>query len=163
MKFSSREDIEAPMERVFAAMTDFSALELAAMRRGVQLRRLDAQAVPGPGMSWDIGFRYRGKLRNLVGTVAGLIAPERLSFDARAQGYEVTMAFTLLALSRKRTRINAELEVRPRSLPARLLLQSARLGRVALQRRYDDRVKLMALELEDRAGRSAVAASAAGG
>lgn len=163
MKFSSREDIEAPAAQVFAVMTDFAALELAAMRRGVQLRRLDAQTEPGPGMSWDIGFRYRGKLRNLVGTVADLDAPESLLFDARAEGYEVTMAITLLALSRKRTRISAELEVRPRSLPARLLLQSARLGRAALQRRYDDRIKLMALELEDRAGRGGAVATAIGG
>ncbi|MBW6507211.1 MAG: SRPBCC family protein [Rhodobacteraceae bacterium] len=161
MKFSSRDDIEAPIEHVFAAMSDFQALELVAMRRGVKLRRLDALTGAGAGMSWDIGFQYRGKLRNLVGTVAAHEPPERLVFDARAQGYEVTMAFTLLALSRKRTRMSTEMEVRPRSLPARLLMQSARLGRAALVRRYTDRIKLVALELEDRAGRGAAGAAAA--
>jgi uncharacterized protein YndB with AHSA1/START domain len=157
MKFSSREDIEAPIERVFAAMTDFQALETAALRRGVQLRRLDARAGTGPGMSWDIGFRYRGKMRALVGTVSAHEPPERLAFDASAQGYEVTMEFSLLALSRQRTRISTEMEVRPRSLPARLLLHSARLGRAALARRYSDRIRLIALELEDRAARAPVA------
>lgn len=160
MKFFAREDVEAPIERVFAAMTDFPALELAAMRRGVQVSRLDALAAPAAGASWDIAFGYRGKMRALVGTITSFEPVERLAFDARAQGYEVTMAFTLLALSRKRTRIASEMEVRPRSLPARLLLQSARLGRAALVRRYADRIRLMALELEDRAGRDGAAARA---
>ncbi len=153
MKFTAREDIEAPIDAVFAAMTDIESLELVAMRRGVQLRRLDALKAPGPGMSWEIGFRYRGKIRQMVGKIASLVAPERLAFEASSQGYEVTMSITLLALSRKRTRLVTEMEVRPRSLPARLLLQSARLGRAALQRRYADRIHLMGLGLEERAGR----------
>ncbi|WP_372837641.1 SRPBCC domain-containing protein [Phaeovulum sp.] len=161
MKFTAREDIEAPIEAVFAAMTDIAALELVAMRRGVQLRRLDALKALGPGMSWEVGFRYRGKTRQMVGKIASLEAPERLVFEASAQGYEVTMSITLLALSRKRTRIEAEMEVRPRSVSARLLLQSARLGRPALQRRYADRIHLMALGLEERAARG-IAQPAAG-
>lgn len=153
MKFSAREDIEAPIERVFAAMTDFQAIELAALRRGVQVSRLDGQTTAAAGASWDIAFRYRGKVRAMVGTVSACEPYERLAFEARAQGYVVTMGFSLLALSRRRTRIVSDMEVRPRSLPARLLLQSARLGRAALVRRYADRMHLMALELEDRAGR----------
>jgi len=161
MKFSAREDIEAPIERVFAAMTDFHAIELAALRRGVQVSRLDGLATAAAGASWDIAFRYRGKVRAMVGTISACEPYERLAFDVRAQGYEVSTAFTLLALSRKRTRITSDMDVRPRSLPARLLLQSARLGRAALVRRYADRIHLMALELEDRAGRDDAAAPAA--
>lgn len=155
MKFSSREDIEASAEQVFAALTDFPGLELSALRRNIELRRLDGLQTPGRGMSWDVRFRFRGKTRMLVASVAEFGPPEQLSFEASSANYELTLALSLLALSKKRTRVTVGMEVRPRSLTARLMLQSARLGKAGLLRRYTERIQILAKEVEGRANSSA--------
>jgi len=48
-----------------------------------------------------------------------------------------------------------ELDVRPKTLPARLLMQSAKLTRNTLNKRYKTRIGHFAEDLEDRYKRSA--------
>jgi hypothetical protein len=154
MKFSSREDIEAPAEVVFGMLTDFGALEVAAMRRGISQRRLDGMAAQGVGMSWDMRFQYRGKSRALLATLITFEVPERLEFEATSLNLGLRLGFTLVPHSKRRTRLLVELDVRPRTLGARLMVQSAKLGKSRLNRRYADRIRLLALEIEDRAARA---------
>jgi hypothetical protein len=49
--------------------------------------------------------------------------------------------------------------VRPRNLSARIMLQSARLARTSLARRYADRVQVLAEEVAARAMRMAAGAA----
>ena len=53
MKFSTKEDIEAPIEDAFALFVDFDQFERSALRRGGQVRRTDSLKSKGVGMSWD--------------------------------------------------------------------------------------------------------------
>ena len=55
------------------------------------------------------------------------------------------------ALAPRRSRMSTLLEIKPRTLGGRLLLQSARLGRAKLDRRYDERIKSFLRDLESRA------------
>lgn len=151
MKFSSREDLEAEAPFIFDQLTDFSGFEHMARRRGVQSKRLDALQEIGPGMSWDIGFRFRGKPRTLILDLTRYERPECLEFTGESGSFNLVATVTVVALSPKRCRIIAELELRPRSLGARLMLQSARLGKGALTRKFAERVQLLARELEARA------------
>ena len=41
MKFSTREDIEAPVDHVFAEVSDFAGFERRALRHGADITRLD--------------------------------------------------------------------------------------------------------------------------
>ncbi|MDB0052652.1 hypothetical protein N9F04_02830 [Ascidiaceihabitans sp.] len=50
MKFSTREDVEAPIDQAFALIGDFGAYELSAMRLGAEVRRMDDMTKPGAGM-----------------------------------------------------------------------------------------------------------------
>ena len=61
MKFSSREDIEASAEAVFAALCDHAEFQQQMRRSGVSVVRMDELSEIGPGMSWEIDFKFRGR------------------------------------------------------------------------------------------------------
>ncbi len=155
MRFSGKEDIEAPIDEVFAAVTDFSTFERAALRRGADVRRTDSLGAPGVGMSWDIGFSFRGKPRLLVAEMTSYEEPSELAFASRVGGLDVFLTVDLLALSRKRTRLAVVTDLKPKTLSARLLVQSMRLGKTRLNARYKGRLADFAADFEDRVRRPA--------
>ena len=55
MKFSTREDIEAPIEHVWAQISNFDAFERQALRRGAEIARSDSQGAPG--LTWRAPLR----------------------------------------------------------------------------------------------------------
>ena len=61
MKFSSSEDIEASAEAVFAALCDHAEFQQQMRRSGVSVVRMDELSEIGPGMSWEIDFKFRGR------------------------------------------------------------------------------------------------------
>lgn len=61
MKFSSSEDIEASAEAVFAALCDHAEFQQQMRRSGVSVVRMDELFEIGPGMSWEIDFKFRGR------------------------------------------------------------------------------------------------------
>lgn len=151
MKFSNRVDVAVPADKLFDEITDIPAVERAARRKGVELRRLDTLTEPGAGMSWDVGFRLRGKPRQMIIDVRQFERPVRIAYEGASSGFELMLAMELTELAKTRTRLTTTLELRPRTLGARLLLQSARLGRANLDRRYDERVKSFLQDIESRA------------
>jgi len=149
MKYSTREDIEAPIEVVFAALSDFETFERSAMRRGAEVVRREArhgrETVPG----WEIAFPFRGKRRELTAALVEFEGPTRLRLDSESSGLNGQLAIDLVALSRNRTRLGVQLELRPRTLSARLMLQSLKLAKANLTRRFRLRVANFATSVED--------------
>ncbi|ETX29860.1 SRPBCC family protein [Roseivivax isoporae] len=150
MQFSVREDIEGGQEQVFAALSDFGALERSAMRRGLELERIDARAEPGPGMAWRTVFTFRGKPREATITLTEYDPPNRMVFDSVSGGLEVRSVLDLVALSRTRTRIAGDLTLLPKTLSARLLVQSLKLARTRAERKVKARASDYARDLEAR-------------
>jgi hypothetical protein len=60
-----------------------------------------------------------------------------------------------VALSRARTRLNVDLSVTPRNLAGRLLVQSMKLAKGKLGKRFRLRVAEYAMDVEERHKRSA--------
>ena len=56
MKLTTRQDIEAPLDFVYARLTDFDHFERMAMRRGAEIERTDRLKTPGIGMAWRLKF-----------------------------------------------------------------------------------------------------------
>lgn len=154
MKFSTKEDIEAPAEFVFDEVSDFARFERAAVKRGVEVKRLDTIGVPAPGMAWEIGFKYRGKPRRVDAGLKLFDRPNGMEFYAESSGFAMTPVVTVVALSKKRTRLGMELEIRPRTMAARLMLQSLKLGKGNLSRRFQLRIRSIAEEIEARHARA---------
>ncbi|OOY21506.1 hypothetical protein BMI91_02870 [Thioclava sediminum] len=155
MKLSTRTDISAPAGFVFERLADFGSFERVAMRRGITLKRLDTLSEPGAGMSWDIGFRFRGKQRQMITDVKQFEVPELIVYEGVSNSFEAVMDFDLTDLSKTRTRLLVGLDLRPRSLGARLMIQSAKLGKGNLERRFKERIDQFAQDIERQHEKSA--------
>lgn len=150
MQFKTNEDIEAPIEFVFDAITDFEGFERLALRRGADFQRSDKLTEPGVGMAWAGQVDIRGKMRKFAIRITEFDRPNELGARATIGGLEMDISLELLAMSSLRTRMSATLDIRAKSISSRLMLQSARLAKNNLNRRYRARINEYARDLDDR-------------
>lgn len=150
MKFSSREDIDATIDEVFQSLCDFENFERLAIRRGAEVRRTDTMSQPGVGMTWEARFKMRGRKRQLTLAMEQFDRPNQMTVQAMSDGIDATFEVELIALSRTRTRMAVSLEMRPKNLAARLLVQSLKLAKATLTKRFKLRVAEHAKLLEER-------------
>ncbi|MAP15115.1 SRPBCC family protein [Sulfitobacter dubius] len=153
MKFSTKEDVEAPIEAVFDMLCDFESFERAAMRRGAEVQRADTMHQPGVGMTWNAVFPLRGKRRELTLEMVSFDRPNEMVIDSMSQGLAGQMSFELMPLSRNSTRVLVALEIKPLTLSARLWVQSLKLAKTTLTKKYKDRVAEYARGMEERHAR----------
>ncbi len=140
MKFATRQDTDLAAEQLFDVVGDFDRLERIFMRRGAVVRRIDPAREPGAGMAWQIGFDWRGKRRDLRLDVTRYDRPEIIALEGVSDMFEISIDMAIIALTRTKSRLNLNVELRPRSMRARLILQTARLGKGALDRKFAERV-----------------------
>ena len=150
MQFSAREDIEAPIHSVFDMVADFDRFERMAMRRGVDVRRTTGGVAPSAGMAWETEFKLRGKPRKMSVLLTDCDHPSQMRFEATGKGMTGVTVVDFMALSQRRTRLSVDLSLSAKSLPARLLLQSMKLGQARFRKRFQMRLAEFARELEQR-------------
>jgi len=155
MKFSAKEDVEAPIEFVFGEISDFSSLERSALRRGAEVQRVDSVDKNGIGMKWDVNFEFRSKLRKMRLELVHYDPPNSMSFASKSHAILGDLDVELVALSRTRTRLTISTELRPQNLSARLMVQSLKLARGSLSKRFDSRIATYARDMEERHHRKA--------
>ncbi|MGN7869033.1 hypothetical protein [Paracoccus sp. 22332] len=140
MKFSSRIDTDRSSAELFDLIGDFSRSERALAARGAQVRRIDPSLEPGTGLGWVIRFHWRGGLRIVRMDVTRFDRPSHITLDGHSDQFDLAINLTVVALSRVKSRLLFETEIRPRTMRARLLLQTAKLGKAQLDRKYDQRI-----------------------
>ena len=129
MKFPPRSDIDAPIEHVFAELSDFASFERAAMRRGAKVSRIDSQDVIGPGMAWQAEFPFRGKTRQVRIDLEDYEKPTEMGFAAKSAGLNGFCDIELIELSPKKTSLRLSPDRKPPPLSARLLTQTLTLAK----------------------------------
>lgn len=150
MKFSTKEDIDAPIDAVFDMLCDFEMFERAAMRRGAEVQRTDTKIVPGVGMGWRGTFNMRGKRREVDIEITTFDKPNEMVFACSSQGLLTLLTTELVALSKNRTRIMMSVDVKPLNLSARLLVQSLKLAKTSLTKKYKLRAADFVNAMEER-------------
>lgn len=150
MKLSGRIDIGTPIDFAFGVLSDFDAWERAAMRRGADVTRTDKLRVPAPGMTWVIKFAWRGRERELQVRLAEIESPQQLVFVFDGPSVEGSLNAELVQLATKRTRMLLQVEIKPRSLAARLFIQSLKLAKTRVQKKFDKRLAQIAQDIETR-------------
>ena len=149
MKFTAKEDVDAPIEAVYARLTNFEQYERQALRRGASVRRLTS-GEPQPGTSWDIAFTFRGKERRLHAELVELDEPNAIRLNSVASGINGDTQVDLVPLSPRTTRVSVVIELSAKSLSSRLMLQSLKLARGTLQGRLEKRMAAMAEDVATR-------------
>lgn len=150
MKFSTRTDIDAPIDHVFAEVSDFPSFERSAMRRGAKIRRLDQQDVRGRGMAWQAEFQFRGKARELRIDLEDYEAPTQMGFAGKSAGLSGFCDIELIELSPKKTRMRLSLDLKPQTLSARLLIQSMKLAKGSIEKKFSARIADYSKDIADR-------------
>ncbi|MGY3438657.1 MULTISPECIES: SRPBCC family protein [unclassified Marinovum] len=151
MEFTSKEDIEAPIEQVFAALSDVDAMERQALRRGATVRRITSTNGATEGMQWTAGFKFRGREMQAEIELCRYAPPEALVFQGKAGGLETELDVDLTALSPSRTRMSVTARLAPKTLSSRLVVQSLKLAKGRVTRKFAVRVAQFAKTLEERA------------
>lgn len=155
MQFSSKEDIEAPIAVVFAMLSEFETHERSAIRRGMEVQRSGLITPIAPGLIWNAKFVMRGKQRDIRLTLTDYDSPNSMQFEAASQGIDSKFQLDLVALSPRRTRLSVVLNMAPKTLSARLFVQSLKLAKSSLTKRFKLKVADYALSIEDRHSRMA--------
>ncbi|MDB6178834.1 hypothetical protein PAF17_15160 [Paracoccus sp. Z330] len=140
MKFSARFDVDSTAQELFDMIGDFPRFERMLMRRGANVSRIDPAQEPGTGMGWHIGFNWRGRNRDIRLEVTRHDRPEKLSLAGSSESLDISIDATVIALSRSRSRLIFETDIRPRNMKARLMLQTAKLGKPQLDRKFERRI-----------------------
>ena len=140
---------------MFKELCDFQRHERQAIRRGAEVQRIDNRSAPGVGMSWETSFDLRGKRRDMILLTDRYDAPNLLGVKATSTGLDADFALELIALSRTRTRVTIGLELSPKNLSTRLVVQSMKLAKGTLSKRFKLRMAEYARSIEDRLNKSA--------
>lgn len=150
MKLTAKEDIEAPIDEVFAQLTDFEGFERAGLRRGAHIQRTDLPRISGVGQTWQVGLDYRGKRRVFSLRLQAMDRPNSVHLTGGSKSMEGEMIVDLVPLSRRRTRVSVALEVKAKTLASRIFLQSLRLAKGRVTQGFSGRVKAFMAAIEDR-------------
>ncbi|MBK4215659.1 hypothetical protein JJJ17_06955 [Paracoccus caeni] len=140
MKFSTRIDTDDSATELFDLIGDFNRLERLMVRRGASVSRIDPAQDPGTALGWNLGFDWRGQPRKLRLQVTRFDRPDRISLAGTADAFDVGVEMTFVALSRSRSRLIFETELRPRNMRARLLVQTAKLAKPQLDKKFARRI-----------------------
>ena len=154
MNLSSKTDIEAPLGFVFASLADHAAWEREAAQRGVAVERPADMPLSGPGAGWMIRAPFRGKQVSILMRLDQVVPNERLVFSIQSKAIEGGVVLSLIALSPRRTRLHLTMDIKPKSIAARLLLNTLRLAKTRVQKRLDGRVAQMGRQILDGFARS---------
>lgn len=152
MRFSFREDTALPADQLFAALSDFARIERMMARGGADVRRVDPAQQPGVGMAWDIAFDLQGKQRALRLTITRFDPPEEIVIHGQGDAVDLEVTVTVIALTRAKSRMMLDVEAKARNMRARLMLQTARLGKAQLDRRLAQRVSAFLDDLAAKRG-----------
>jgi hypothetical protein len=148
MKLAAKYDVEAPATFVFAQLADFDGWERAAMRRGADVT--DTLRAVGPGMSWATTFQYRAKERHATIRLDTINPTSSLALTGMSALLDGVLSIEILDLAAKRTRIEVRLEMKPKTIAARIYVQSLRLARSRVERSFAQKVAQLTVEIEDR-------------
>ena len=104
----------------------------------------------GVGAEWRIRGHFRGKARKVQIRVEELTQDQRIGLGIDSPSVEGTTRLEVMALSARRSRLRVDLEVKPKTLAARLFINTMRLAKGRVQARFETRLGQLGARIKDR-------------
>lgn len=158
MKLTAKTDLEVPASFVFATLVDHASWEREAVRNGAEIERPDGTPATGLGAAWRIRGHFKGKPRKVLLKIAELAQDQRLVLSIDSPSIEGSSRFEVMVLSPRRSRLRLDLEIKPKTLAARLFINTMRLAKGRAQAKFESRLGQIGGRIKDRYERSQVQA-----
>lgn len=158
MKLSAKTDLEVPAAFVFSSLVDHALWERDAVRNGAEIERPAGTPASGVGAAWRVRGQFRGKPRKVLLTITEQVENQLIVLSLDGPSVEGTARFEAMVLSPRRSRLRVDLEVKPKTLAARLFINTLRLGKGRVQARFEARLAAIGTRIKDRYERSQVQA-----
>jgi len=136
MKLGAKTDIEAPLSFVYAALADHASWEREAVRRGIEIERPADMPLTGRGAGWRVRAPFRGKMRKLLIRIEEMRLDDQMALAIESPSVEGSTQIEVLALSPRRTRLRVTVNIKPKTLAARLFVNTLRLAKGRVQSRF---------------------------
>jgi len=140
MKLSTREDIEAPIGRVYEAVTDFNGFERQMLRRGIDVARDENYPPPNIGARWRARVKWRSRQHDVEAELVSVDPGNGYAIESRGSGVVCLAVVDLVPLSKARTRLLVSMDLKPTTLSSRLFIQTLKLTKGSLTKRFKHRV-----------------------
>lgn len=155
MKLTAKTDLEVPAAVVFAALIDTPAWEREAIRNGVEVERPAGTPDSGVGAEWRIRGHFKGKARKVLARIEEMTPGQRLALSLDSPSIEGVVQIEVMVLSPRRSRLRADLEIKPKTLAARLFINTMRLAKGRVQARFEKGLTQLGARIKDRHDRRA--------
>lgn len=150
MKLTAKTDLDAPAGFVYACLAVHAAWERDAAQRGIEIERPVDMPLSGLGAGWLVKVPFRGQPVAILLRLEQQVPPERLGFAMQSKAIEGDFVLNVIELSPRRTRLQLVMEVKARTIAARLLLNTLTLARGRVQARVEKRVRQIGAMILDR-------------
>lgn len=153
MKLTAKTDLEAPVEFLHAYLCDNATWEREAIRRGIEIERPADMPLTGVGAGWRIKVPFRGRVRKVLLRVDEILQDQSIAYSFEGQALVGTTVLETKALSPRRSRLKVTVDAKPKTLAARLFLNTLRLARRKVEERFEKRVGQLGARIEERYAR----------
>lgn len=150
MKLTAKTDLEVPAAFVFSSLVDHPTWEREAVRNGVEIERPAGSPESGVGAAWRIRGHFRGKARNLLVTITEEVPDQRLVLSMDSPTVDGLSRIEVMVLSPRRSRLRVDLELKPKTLAARLFINTMRLAKGRVQARFEKGLGSLGARIKDR-------------
>ena len=154
MKLTAKTDLEVPAAAVFASLVDHPTWEREAIRNGVEVERPAGSPAIGVGAEWRIRGHFRGRARKVQIRIEEMTPDQRLALGLDSTSIEGTTRLEVMVLSPRRSRLRVDLEVKPKTLAARLFINTMRLAKGRVQAKFENRLGQLGARIKDRYDRN---------
>lgn len=149
MRLHSVQDVHAPMSYVFQYMSNFETHLQTAAVYGALVVRTDTLDEIGVGATWHVDAKIRGKDREFDVELTSYSPDSNMEFMISSRNIDMDLKVKLAPAGGDETQVKIVTKSKPKSLSARLLVQSAKLAHKTISRRFDLRVQDLMGRIEE--------------